>query len=375
MARYLTVAAILVAVGLSAALVRVPQPVPPAAIDKRPEPASIAAEARSALLGLDEIDVPGAGRTLALDVCNEPHEQKSEEQLRAELEAQQQQMLRVLGASADPDHLLVAALVSWKKQPPSALPMLERAAAMDPRSPLIASQMMELCLAVETCSLSTESLERQLIAADKVNAMAWVQVARGRLKRADESGALTALREAAAAPLVSDHFIDYVLLFDRGLAASADLEPFDRTAAAIGHAAAVHTTSFLVSKDCFERAEESAEWRDACLRLGQQFEQRSRTLLAQVLGMEIQQKMYEYGGDTREQQQVNARRERSLEEWLALASRSAAVEQIRDVTMMRRYLETFASNGEQAATRYLAEAAEARLQEHEGAWKSACPTP
>ena len=38
----------------------------------------------------------------------------------------------------------------------------------------------------------------------------------------------------AAAAAVEDYFTDYIYLFDRGLAAASDLEPFDRMVAAIG---------------------------------------------------------------------------------------------------------------------------------------------
>ena len=332
-------------------------------------------DAEPSLAVLDELVIPSSQRSSAFSACPDSGNEKSDTERMAEYEVQREQMLRVLSASADAEHLLIAALVSWQKQPDKAVQMLDRAAAMDPRNPLVASQALELCLEIETCGRSPAELERKLIAADKANALAWVQVARSRLKRNDEPGALAAMREAAAAPEIKEYFTDNVLLFERGLAASTDLPPFDRIAAGIGHAAAVFSGSFLIFKDCLERAKGSAEWRDVCLRLGQQLEHGSRTILARTIGLNIQARMYEYGGDTREQQDVDARYDRFKKDWSALTPQTIRSEQLRDATVARRYLETFESAGELAAMRYLAAEVEARLPAPGGVAASACPTP
>ena len=374
MARYLTV--VLVAVGLAAAAVWLMRE--PSSTDANDEPVAAAPrshEAASPPDSLDEIAIPFSGRSPGPVACPDSGHEKSDNERMAEYELQREEMLRVLGASVDAEHLLIAALVSWAKQPDKAVMMLDRAAALDPRNPLIASQALGFCLEVETCGRPPAELERRLIAADKANALAWVEVARSRLRRHDEPGALAAMREAAAAPEVNEYFSSNVLLFERGLAASTDLAPFDRIPASIGHAAAVFSGSFLVFKDCLERAKGSAEWRDVCLRLGQQLEHGGRTILSQSIGMNIQAKMYEYGGDTREQRDVEVRQDRFESDWSALMDITARSAQLRNATVARQYLETFESAGELAAMRYLAAEVEARLPAPGGAAASACPTP
>ena len=323
---------------------------------------------------LNDVEVRTARRSHALGACRQPAA-RSEEELMAEYELQREQMLRVLGSSADAEHLLVAALVSWRKAAEEALRLLAHAEAADPRNPLVASQILELCLAIDSCTLARPRMERNLIAADKANGIAWVTVARSRLGRADEAGALAAMREAAAAPSMEDRFADYVRLFERALAASSNLSPYERSIAAHGHGAAVFTAGFLITRDCDERAMNSAEWRDACLRLGERFEHSGRTILTRGIGLGLQAKMYEYGGDSRAQENVERRYQQFREESTALASRTARAMELKDATVMRQYLDTFAAAGEIAAMEYLAGEIEARLPAQNGKPESACATP
>ena len=325
------------------------------------------------MAGLDEIGVQPVRRMLAIDACRDAGE-KSDEQRMAEYEEQAEEMLRVLGSSSDAEHLLVAALVSWRKAPEEAFLLLDRARSADPRNPLVASQILELCLEIDACNLGRPGLERNLIAADKANGLAWVTVARSRLSRFDEAGALAALREAAAAPSMNDRFAEHALLFERGLAASTDLPPFERGVAALGHGAAIFTGSFLITRDCDERAENSAEWRDVCLRLGERFEHGGRTILTQAVGLGLQAKMYEYGGDSRAQQIAEQRYRGFRNDWQSLAARTTRAMELRDATVQQRFFDTFAASGEIAALQYLATEIEARLPEL-NAEDSACPTP
>lgn len=323
---------------------------------------------------LDEINVQTVRRALSVEACRQPGE-KSAEEIIAEYEAQGEEMLRVLGSSEDAEHLLVAGLVSWRKAPEQALRFLGRAESADPSNPLIASQILELCLEIDSCTLARPRMERNLIAADKANGIAWVTVARSRLGRADEAGALSALREAAAAPMMEDHFAAHVLLFERALAAASSLSAFERSVAAHGHGAAVFTAGFLITRDCDERAMNSAEWRDACLRLGERFEHSGRTVLTQLIGLGLQAKMYEYGGDSRAQEIAERRYQQFRQESASLASRTGRAMELEDAQVMRRYLDTFAAAGEIAAMEYLAAEIEARLPELDDNRDSACPTP
>ncbi len=372
MARYLTIGAVLIGIGLSAALLLAPQPAPDSAVEPVENSSTQEAPVPEAAI-LDEIGVQNARRSLTLDACRDAGD-KSDEERMAEYEEQAEEMRRVLGSSTDAEHLLVAALVSWRKSPEEALLLLRRAESADPTNALVASQLLEFCVEIDACDRARPELERNLIEADKANGMAWVTVARSRLARADDAGALAALREAAAAPVMDDHFADHALLFDRALAASSSLPPFERSVAALGHGAAVFTASFLITRDCDERAKHSAEWRDVCLRLGERFEHSGRTILTQSVGIGLQAKMYEFGGDSRAQQIAERRYRRFRDDWEHLASRTSRAMELQDATVQRHFLDTFAASGEVAAMQYLATEIEARLPEL-NARDSACPTP
>ena len=311
----------------------------------------------------------------AFDVCDgSPDEEAVAERMEA-IEVQQEALLRVLSASPDAEHRLVAALASWSSDQDRALSLLGEAAARDPRHPLIASQILMLCTEVDACGRARPQLERNLIAADRGNAMAWVQVTRSRLQRNDERNGLAALREAAAAATVDEYLPDYVMLFDRGLAAASDLEPFDRMVAAVGLAAAPANDVYMITRDCAERAAHLSEWRDACLRLGERFEHDSLTILAQAVGIRMQADMYELEGDTRAAETAMQRRQDLDDRWLQLGSRTVQAEKLRDATVIRHYFETFDSGGELQAMEYLAAEVESRLPPLSAAQRRACEAP
>ena len=319
-----------------------------------------------------EVPVPPGA---IFDNCDSKAGEKLEAERLAAFAALQDELLRVLSASTDAEHLLVAALSSLQSDQERAMALLSEAAARDPWHPLIAAQILTLCTEIDACSRARPEMERNLIAADKGNAIAWVEVARSRLQRNEERGALAALREAAAAAAVEDYFTDYIYLFDRGLAAASDLEPFDRMVAAIGYAAANITTASLVYRDCEQRAANLPEWRDACLRLGERFENDSFTILTQTIGIGLQIAMYELEGDGRAAERAAQRREEFAGQWKPLASRTVRAEELRDTTVMRQYLETFASAGELQAMEYLGDEIEARLPPATATQQPSCEAP
>ncbi len=338
------------------------------------EPADIG-EIDNRAAPLDEIDVLISRRSARFEYCETPEDERSLAERKDEWEQMQREVLRVLKSSADTEHLLVAALVSWRDDIDGALELLGEAANRDPGHRLIASQALELCKDLIYCSGALPQLERNLVAADKANVMAWVQVARSRLQRSDEAGALSALREAVAAAMVEDYFVEYVMLFDRALAASSDLPAHERMVSAFGFAAAVFSSAYMVSSDCRERAENSAEWGDVCLRLGERFEQHGRTILTKAIGIGIEINMYEIGGDARSLEQAQARQQEFRASYRSLSVQTGRAEELKDATVFRKYLEIFATGGELDAMQYLADEVSARLPAAPDAQQLTCQGP
>jgi hypothetical protein len=322
-----------------------------------------------------EIDVSLSRRSTTLGACPDFEDDQSVDELLAEFEAQREQMLRVLEKSHDAEHLMVAALAARPDDADSALMLLGNAAFRDPANPMIASQLLDLCLEIGHCSRARPEMERNLVAADKANVLAWLQVARSRLSRGDEQGALSAMREAAGAAVVDDRLVDYVMTYDRALAASSDLEPYARMHAAFMHAAGVFASETMIFEDCRERVPGSAEWNDLCIRVAERLEQDGRTLQMQSIGLGMQIHLYKLVGDTREQERVMDRHRAFRAQYDPLTLQAARVEELQDATVMRRYLEVLDASGELEAMRYIADEVQARLPPLSGADQQSCLSP
>jgi hypothetical protein len=373
MARYLIAA--LTALVLVVMLTWFPRDVPGVSDTTEPVPgrSSIAPAAEDAVV--DEIDVSWARRSTTLGACPGFEDDKSVEKLLAEYESQREQMLRVLEKSHDAEHLMVAALAARPDDADRALMLLGDAAFRNPANPMIASQLLDLCLDTGHCSRARPEMERNLVAADKANVLAWVQVARSRLSRDDEQGALSAMREAAAAAIVEDYLVEYAMTYDRALAASSDLEPYARMYAAFMHAAGVFASETLIFEDCRERAPDSAEWADLCIRVAERLEQDGRTMMLQSIGLGMQAILYKLVGDTREQERTLDRERAFRARFDPLLHRAVRVEELGDATVMRRFLEIFDASGELEAMQYLADEVEARLPPVSDADQQACLAP
>lgn len=325
---------------------------------------------------LDEVETLSSKRSTVFEVCDDTMEDAVFAEKMAELDRLEQQVVPVLEASASAEHLLVAALMIWRDEPDRALQLLGEAAYRDPRDPLIVSQLLAVCVEFGgQCSRPRSEIEQMLIAADRANGLAWVQVARSRLERSDELGALEGMREAAAAATNDAYFPEYVMMFDRGFSASADLPAYDRLEAAFGFAAGLPASTYLIIQDCRRLGEKSPEWLDACLRLGERQEHDSRTLLGKALGLGLQSQMYELAGNTRSQQETERRQQAFRDSFQGLVQKAGQVAKLRDASLAQRYLDAFAASGEFAAMEYLAIEVEARLPGIDSAQESTCSNP
>lgn len=344
--------------------------------DEEPATAVQDIEAPASAELLSEIDVLASERTAILKTCVEPEGELTVAEIQVRLDEFIDQVVPVLESSADARHLMVAALLIWREEPEHASRLLNKATVRSPNDPLVAAQYLELCNRFGGhCGRPKVELERRLIAADKANGIAWMQVARSRLSRADEAGALDALREAASATAFEDYFAEHVLMFDRAFAASAGLTSYQMLEDAFGFATAMVSSSYNISMDCSKRSGESAEWQDLCLRLGERLEHDSRTFMGKSIGLSMQANMYELAGDSRSQEQVVDRHEEKRREFYDLIPDTQQAMDLRDARAVRNYLELLIASDEHTAMAYLAGEAERLLAEIDVAQQPTCPDP
>ena len=335
---------------------------------------SVEAPADAEMLG--EIEVFMSEGSIAFETCKEPEEVLTEAQIQAKLDELIDRVVPVLESSAEAEHLMVAALLVWRKEPERASLLLGEASRRRPNDAMIAAQHLELCDRFGGhCAQPRVELERRLIAADKFNGIAWMQVARSRLRRSDEAGALDALRNAASAASFEDNFAEHVLMFDRALAASAGLASHEALEDAFGFAAAMVNTSYIITTDCRERSGDSAEWQDLCLRLGERLEHGSRTFMGRSIGLSMQTNMYELAGDTRRQKQVADRHEEKRREYFDLMPDTQRAADLRDAVVVRKYLELLVASDEITAMAYLGSEAERLVAEIDNTQQPTCPDP
>lgn len=297
------------------------------------------------------------------------------ERLLADLEPQLPQIAVNLSKSTDAEHLLAAALLNWDGDREEALLWLGDAASRAPGNPLIASQVLETCMQFGSCVRALPEMEGRLIAADGANVLAWAAIARSRLARNDEAAALGALRQAAASTVIEDYTANYALLFDRALAASSDLTPWERMTSAIGFAAMPISGAYEISRICSQRGEIRPDWRDVCLRFGERLEHDSRTILGKTIGFTLQSTMLQFDGDDRAAQRVAARHAEFRASWQPLAEVTGRAQELQDETVLRQYVEIFQASDEMQALGFLAGEVRERLPASAGVATSGCPDP
>ena len=321
----------------------------------------------------DEVETRPQMQIALNATCSSWQDERTYEERQAEFRQQQDEMFRVLRVSGDPELLLVAALSGKRNWPGEAQQIAAQVAGIGHASPLVASQLLELCLALDSCRSDLSRYERILTAADTGNGLAWTQVAVSRLARGEDAGALTALGRAVAASTVEDHYAESVLMFDRALSASVGLPSFERTSAASLHAAMHLNSGIEITRHCTDKGTDSAEWRDVCLRLGERFEAEGRITMIRSLGLGLQAKMYEYGNDLRAAKSARRRQDDLRNELSELVAGLGDV--TRDPTVQRKFIEIMAASGEMAALRYALAAEGERRALEPGAGQNACGTP
>ncbi len=269
-------------------------------------------------------------------------------------------IIRQLDLSADAEHLYVASVLTPVEAPDSIISRIERAARIDPASPLIAMQWLYGCSTfAEACEEGLGVAETFAITTDRSNAELWFTIANARATRNDLDGALEALRRANAATEYREYWFERILVFDRALAASTSTASLERLTNAIGMVAAMPDVTAALMKLCKSRGEESAEWRVECLRAGEKIESGAETIMSTTMGMALQGDVYELEGDTRRAAEVTQRGRRLRDRHVKLGTSPEVLNALKNETLMRRWIETAMAHGELAATEQLKIEAEA----------------
>lgn len=258
--------------------------------------------------------------------------------------------------SGDTEHRLAAALMSPDRKQLQQL--LDRVLREDPGNRVAHWKNLENCHALGA-ECDRTAVEAALLAADGANGLAWIDVASARIREERWAEAEAALRRAAVAPRFDSYFMEYALLIERGLAATAEMNYRERMVAGMGYAAATWIPAYgELTRHCSTEAEGYRLPPDLCFEVGEQMAGNSSELLAALIGKSVQQQAAARLGDERLAGQLEREKQGIRDAVLRGGALSGAhVLMQNDTAVMQRYVDTFQAHGEiRAAEVAIAEA-------------------
>jgi tetratricopeptide (TPR) repeat protein len=287
----------------------------------------------------------------------------------AEVEAFSQMLAETserLAASLAGEHLHAAALLASDSE--KRLELFEDAYSVNPNNAQLVYDALGYCIgrnARDDCAASEWARRLQLV--DSENSDAWRLIATQRYQDGDESSALVALRRAANSATSNSYYFDKVELFERSLAAVADMSYVERANMAFGLASMSIANSRGLFDMCREEAPRDGQWAEACLEFGRSQERKSKTLLGMLVALNLQRIVLEKGGETEEWERVVDRQARIRPSLNSVASRHLALRGVLMLATPRaltEYLATARVEGEANAEANLTSTTLEWLQKH-----------
>ena len=297
----LTVLSIMVLMLLSEALSDADQPV------SSVQPASPVPEV--AERANEHAAVPGANTTLEaalIAVCDGTDDLPTDLDDPSAWQEQANYAASVLGASTDPRHKLVAALLS--RNTDAFGDRLQAALALGADDPLVLWYAFSNCSG-DPVDCNASNLERRITTVDAQNSEVWIRVAVNRYARGDDDAALDAVRRAAAAGESRIYWPETMEAAYRALNAAGGFDATNSAILAHGLAASDFPRYQEITKMCRDQSAVSYDWALACLDYGRTSQKQSRADLAVLVGYFVQESALEALRDDRELARVKQQRE------------------------------------------------------------------
>jgi hypothetical protein len=276
-----------------------------------------------------------------------------------------QRLLDRLSASAEPEHLVFAALLDRESE--SRMNLVERAVATNPQD------AFTLWVAVNVCAddhkpaaCPRPEWERQLLSIDSQNSESWIIVAANRYRRGDLDAALDALQQAATSAESRAFWVETIEMAERGFAVAGDLAFPERATMAFGVAASSQPRINDYVKMCKEQSAADVNWAYACLAYGQTLEVQGKTEMGQSIALALQLMALEAIGDTEAFARVELRKQQRTQERMdAYAESGGRAEELMvySPALFTSYLAAIRTRGEWEARRSIIEEIERLLHE------------
>ena len=278
-----------------------------------------------------------------------------------------------LDASGNPEHAIIAANLSWNGPSDTRMQTLFDALAQSPHDGLLALTAFSQCKVNAHPACRPAQPEQLLIEADGDNGAAWQRVVVHFLAQGRDDAALDALRRVATASIYDTFTARSIAMANDALAAVTALPYAERVVLAMGAASATPIPNFsAMLNECRTRANQSGEWRQHCLAAGQRMERDAQDVLPKLVGIALQEAVYEGTGQIEEAHACRTRAQTLKKRVMQPARYSFDALAAKDAKVLERYLDEWAGNGELAAAEYAVVASKAAIAAGE---HSACPDP
>ena len=260
----------------------------------------------------------------------------------------------LLSKSRNPEHLLLAAILRPAQTGEARILAMADTLNFDPNNPLIHWNFLSFCERFRSEPICRDpTIEDRAIEVDSSNGQLWARIAGYRANRGNMPAALDALKSAAAAPEFNEYWMEYIELFERGLAAATNAPYRERIIQASGMAAGLITNYNLIFEGCKTQAVESAEWLQLCTRLGERLEHEGRTMVSIRIGQSLQKRMYSISGDDEKRAAVEHRSKLGAKLMQDGYAKDGHVLLFRDDRVLAGYISEWASYGELRALQFL----------------------
>ena len=291
-------------------------------------------------------------RGLPIDGCEPPArtEPYSNEQLEALLE----ESGVTLSRSSEPDFLVAAALLTGGADERQIL--LQRALDERPGHPVALWHRLLDC---QTRDCDRQAVESAALAGDPANGMVWFLIASDRIKNGQWDAAEQAMRQVAAAPRYSFHFMEYTMLLERGLAATTDLGYAERVVGGVGIAAAIAIPALGdVSRACRSGNNDAMIWVDLCEEVGHRMSASGEELMTIMFGYGLRSSAAKRAGDETRAAMIKREGNDRVNGLLREQAQSGAQAlMMNDPQVLQSYVENFLAHGElEAMNRLIADA-------------------
>ncbi len=273
-----------------------------------------------------------------------------------------------LAISEDPEHLHAAALL--EDDPARRIEMITRALAVDKDNAFRVWGAVHLCAgAYQETNCPLQVWQERMLTLDSENSEAWAQAALIRISAGAEGAALRAMERAASSSESRVYWSETIEMVERAFAAASDMSFRDRVMLGADFAGTNLPNYSSYMNMCREQSAQSMDWAYACLGYGELSEREGKTLLAQRMGLGVQQVALNALGEKEQLKTVVETYQRSQQKTDITAMedfKQTMVIVTGSPTLYSRYLAAFKEHGEIATMTIMQEEAARWVLRHKG---------